>query len=45
MNKKLIVHTQPEGDRYSQIVEYRSGTVTPQAFADLAISLDELLLF
>ena len=45
VNKKLIVHTQPKGDRYSQIIEYRSGTVTPQAFADLAISLDELLLF
>lgn len=44
-HQKLIVHTQPEGDRYSQIVEYCVGTVTPQAFADLAIPIDQLLLF
>lgn len=44
VNKKLIVHTQPQGDRYSQIVEYQTGTVTPQV-ADVSINLDKLLLF
>ena len=45
VNKKLIVHTQPQGDRYMQIVEYKTGTLTPQAFPNIAIALDKLLLF
>ena len=53
VNKKLIVHTQPEDDnslsegshRYSQIVEYKVGVVSPQAFSDIVISLDKVLLF
>ena len=45
VNKKLIVHTQPQSDSYSQIVEYTMGTVTPQAFPNIAIALDKLLLF
>lgn len=45
VNKKLVVHTQPSNDFYSQIVEYKTGTVTPQAFPDTAIPLDRLLLF
>ena len=44
-NKKLIIHTQPSKDKYLQIVEYQSGTVTPQAFADIKIAVDKLLLY
>ena len=35
VHKKLIVHTQPDGDGYSQIVEYKAGKVTPQAFSNI----------
>lgn len=45
VNKKLIVHTQPQNDRYCQVVEYKSGTVTSQTFPNIAIALDRLLLF
>ncbi|ELS04282.1 hypothetical protein Xen7305DRAFT_00040110 [Xenococcus sp. PCC 7305] len=44
-NKKLIVHTQPKGEKYLQIVEYKLGKVTPQAFVNLEVSLNKLLLF
>jgi Uma2 family endonuclease len=44
-NKKLIVHTQPSKDKYLQIVEYQSGTVTPQAFPNIEIAIDKLLLY
>ena len=43
--KKVIVHTQPQGNTYSQIVEYKTGTISPQAFPNIAIALDKLLLF
>jgi Uma2 family endonuclease len=43
-NKKLIVHTQPSQDTYLQVVEYKSGTVTPQVFPKIIISLNNLLL-
>ncbi len=42
---KLIVHTQPQDNNYTQIVEYKTGTVSPQAFPNIAIALDKLLLF
>ena len=45
VGKKLIVHTQPDNEEYSQIVEYKTGVVTPQAFPNIAIALDKLLLF
>ena len=45
VNKKLIVHASPQGSNYGQIVEYRSGTVIPQAFSDIEIDLDKLLLY
>jgi Uma2 family endonuclease len=45
VNKKLIVHTQPSQDNYLQVVEYKSGTVTPQAFSDITIRLNNLLLY
>jgi Uma2 family endonuclease len=44
-NKKLIVHTQPNEDKYLKVAEYQSGIITPQAFSDLKISLDKLLLY
>ena len=44
-NKKLIIHTQPSKDKYLQVVEYQAGTVTPQAFSDIAIAIDKLLLY
>ena len=45
VSKKLIVHTQPKKDSYSQIVEYETGVIIPQAFPHIAIALDKLLLF
>ncbi len=44
-HNKLIVHTQPQADNYTQVVEYKAGTVSPLAFPDLAFSLDRILLY
>ena len=44
-NRKSIVHTQPADNNYLQIVEYKSGTISPQAFPNVTIPLDRLLLF
>jgi Uma2 family endonuclease len=43
-NKQLIVHTQPDRDKYLQIVTYNKGTITPQAFPNCQIPLDKILL-
>ena len=45
INKKLIVHTNPEGNSYRQISEYTKGNVSPLAFGDLNFALEQLLLF
>lgn len=45
VNKKLIVYTKPSNNCYSQVAEYISGIVTPQAFPEVAIAIDELILF
>ena len=45
VNKKLIVHTQPQDSSYLQIIEYQSGKVTPQAFLDINLDLNKLLLY
>jgi Uma2 family endonuclease len=45
INKQLVVHTQPINNSYSQIQSFTTGTITPQAFPDLAIALKQLLLF
>lgn len=44
-NKKLIVHTQPQNSIYLQVAEYKSETITPQAFTDINIDLSKLLLY
>ena len=44
-NSKLIVHTQPQHDRYSKIVEYKTGVISPLAFPQVEIALDRLLLY
>ena len=44
-NKKLIVHTRPQNNIYLQIVEYKSGKIAPQAFLDINIDLNKLLLY
>ena len=44
-NKKLIVHTQPVEEKYAQIEEYQVGVVCPQAFPQVKIAVDQLLLF
>ncbi len=31
VNKKLIVHTDPQGNKYSQVKEYSSGIISPIA--------------
>lgn len=45
VNKKLIVHTNPIENSYSKIIEYNSGTISPLAFPQITIALDQLLLF
>ena len=45
VNKKLIVHTQVEENKYSQVNEYQTGTVSSITFPEIAIALDKLLLF
>lgn len=44
-NKKLIVHTQIQNNSYSKVIEYRSGTIASQAFNQIQIDLDKLLLY
>ena len=44
-NNKLIVHTQPQNNNYAQVVEYKTGTISPLAFSEITISLDRLLLY
>ncbi len=45
VNRKLIVHTQPINNSYSQIQTITTGSISPQAFPDLAIAIDRMLLF
>ncbi len=45
VNKKLIIHTQVQNNGYAQITEYTTGTVSSLAFPDIAIALNELLLY
>ena len=45
VNNQLIVHRHPQGNRYSQVVNYRVGVISPQAFPEIKIALDQLLLF
>ncbi|WP_019507362.1 Uma2 family endonuclease [Pleurocapsa sp. PCC 7319] len=44
-NNQLLVHTQPEANNYSQIVEYKAGTISPLAFPQITIGLERLLLY
>ena len=44
VNKKLIVHTLPNDNSYSQIVEYQAGFISPQNFTDIVIPLSELIV-
>ena len=45
VNNQLIVHTQPENNAYSQVEEFKDGTVSSQAFPNLELPLERLLLF
>ena len=45
VNKKLIIHTQVQNNSYAQVTEYQMGTVSPMAFPDIQIALEQLLLF
>ena len=44
VNKKLVVHTQPVNNSYTQIQTITAGTISPQAFPDLAVAIDRMLL-
>jgi Uma2 family endonuclease len=44
INKVLIVHTIPQENSYQKILEYQTGTIYSQAFPNVAIALDKLLL-
>jgi Uma2 family endonuclease len=45
VNKKVIVHTDPEGNNYAKVTEYSKGAISPLAFPNLEIALEQLLLF
>lgn len=45
VNKKLVVFTRPSNDAYIHTRELTTGTIATQAFPDIAIALDKLLLF
>ncbi len=45
VHKKLVVHTQPVGNSYLQIQNLTTGNISPQAFPDLEIAVDKMLLF
>ena len=44
-NKKPIVHTVPEGNKYTKVTEYTKGVISPLAFPELGIAIEQLLLF
>ena len=44
-NKQVIVHTQPQDNKYLQLVTYQSGIILPLAFPEIEITLLKLLLF
>ena len=44
VNKKVIAHTLPNDNSYSQIVEYQVGFISPQTFSDIMIPLSELIV-
>ena len=43
VHKKLVVHTQPVSNSYTQIQNLTTGNISPQAFPDLAICVDRML--
>ena len=45
VNKKLIVHTEPENNEYQQVTQYQTGLVYSLAFPEIAIAINRLLLF
>jgi Uma2 family endonuclease len=45
VNKKLIVYTDPEGNNYQKVTEHTTGSISPLAFPNLEIALEQLLLF
>ena len=45
VHKKLVVHTQPVGNSYTQVQNLTTENISPQAFPDLAICVDRMLLF
>ena len=45
VNKKLVVHTQLVGNSYTQVQNLTTGNISPQAFPDLVIRVDRMLLF
>lgn len=44
-NNQLIVHTQPQNNSYTQVVQYKVGTISPLAFPKIVIAINRLLLF
>ena len=44
-HKKLIVYTHPQNNSYTETTEHLSGVVISQAFPNIEIGLDKLLLF
>lgn len=45
VNKQLIVHTQPANSSYTEIQHLTTGIITPQAFPEIPVALNKLLLF
>ena len=45
VNKRLVLHTQPIGESYSQIKTIATGKISPQSFPNVEIAIDRMLLF
>ena len=44
-NNKLIVHTQPQDNNYTKVIDYKQETISSLAFPQIVISCDRLLLY
>lgn len=45
INKKVVVHTSPDRNKYQIIKEYTSGIIKPIAFSDITVQINKLLLY
>ena len=44
-NNQLIVHIEPKDNKYTRVIEYKTGAISPLVFPEIFIDLKELLLY